>query len=206
MVGAGTPSLRDDLKQVTRRKLLTAAREAFEESGYTKTSGEDIAMRAGASRATFYLHFGGKYDALAEIVSEVHFTPVLELVETLDDIDIPDVEHIRAWLGSFDAIYRRTRRIMRAWVQAGASDGASLRAVADEMRERFLDAVSGKVTAVRLRAGHVVEPEDARLRALMMFLEVERLCFYLHVRNLDLDAEAGLDLVAEHWNSILRGG
>ncbi|MFD0439946.1 TetR/AcrR family transcriptional regulator [Streptomyces chartreusis] len=195
--------MRENLKQITRRKLLDAAREAFEENGYAKTSAEEITLRAGASRATFYLHFGGKHDVLAEIVAEAHFTPVLELVESLGSMGVPTVEEIRAWLDSFDAIYERTRGIMRAWVQAGGREGAPLRALADEMREKFLDAMAAKVSAVLGRAGYEVAPEDARMRALMMFIEVERLCFYLHIRGLDFDVKASLDLVARQWSSIL---
>ena len=58
------PTLREQQKQFTRDRLLTAALAAFVENGYTPARIEDVAARAGASRATFYLHFGGK----AEIV------------------------------------------------------------------------------------------------------------------------------------------
>jgi AcrR family transcriptional regulator len=43
-----------------RRALFEAAMALFREKGYEETSAEDIAARAGFSRATFFNHFGSK--------------------------------------------------------------------------------------------------------------------------------------------------
>ncbi len=43
-----------------RRALFDAAMELFREKGYAETSAEEIAARAGFSRATFFNHFGSK--------------------------------------------------------------------------------------------------------------------------------------------------
>src|ERR1700756_4261765 len=61
--GAATepqPSLREAQKEFTRQRLLDAAEELFESVGYRSATIEEIANRAGANRATFYLHFQGK--------------------------------------------------------------------------------------------------------------------------------------------------
>jgi len=199
------PTLRSELKQVTRMKLVAAARESFETVGYANTSAEDIAALAGASRATFYLHFSSKAEVLAEIVSDVHITPVLKLVDTLDDLDHVTVEDLRAWLVEFVGIYRRTRKIMRAWVQAGGREGGQLIGVADSMRDKFLDVMSAKVMAIRKKNELPVDADDARLRALMMFIQIERFCYYVYLRNLKFDLDAGLDLIASQWHVTLTG-
>lgn len=47
---------------------MDAAEEAFLELGFSNATMDDIAARAGASKATFYKHFGSKEALLAEIV------------------------------------------------------------------------------------------------------------------------------------------
>jgi AcrR family transcriptional regulator len=184
---------------------MAAARNRFESVGYAKTSAEDITGLAGASRATFYLHFKGKADVLAELVSELHITPVTELVDTLDELDDVTVESLRNWLREFSAIYQRTRKIMRAWVQAGGLEGGELTGVADSMRDKFLDVMSAKVQAIRARNGLAVDADDARLRGLMMFVQIERFCYYVYLRNLNFDLDEGLDLIAIQWYATLTG-
>ena len=205
MTNSSAPSLRSDLKHVTRMKLVAAARESFENVGYANTSAEDITALAGASRATFYLHFSGKADVLAEIVSEVHIKPVMNLVHSLDDLEDVTVESLRAWLVQFAGIYRRTRKIMRAWVQAGGREGGQLIGIADSMRDKFLDVMSAKVMAIREKKGLPVQPDDARLRGLMMFVQIERFCYYVFLRNPKFNLDAGLDLIASQWYDTLTG-
>ncbi|MFB7328458.1 TetR/AcrR family transcriptional regulator [Streptomyces sp. NPDC056190] len=59
-------------RAATRQALRQAGRSCFVESGYIATRVEDIAARAEASPATFYLHFPAKRDLLLEFVTEVH--------------------------------------------------------------------------------------------------------------------------------------
>src|ERR1700760_2295082 len=58
------PSLRDQQRLLTRSRLMDAAVDLFAEKGYAQTSVDDICTAIGASRATFYLHFKTKRDAL----------------------------------------------------------------------------------------------------------------------------------------------
>ncbi|MGV2984214.1 TetR/AcrR family transcriptional regulator [Microbacterium sp. AGC85] len=62
-----TPSLRETQKAHTRAILIESATALFREKGYETTSVEDIVRQAGASRATFYLHFRHKSDLVAAI-------------------------------------------------------------------------------------------------------------------------------------------
>src|SRR5439155_21837138 len=61
------PSLREGQKILTRRLLLEAAQDVFGQRGYGATTIDDIVKVAGASRATFYLHFAGKAEVMAAI-------------------------------------------------------------------------------------------------------------------------------------------
>jgi AcrR family transcriptional regulator len=54
----------DDRKDKKRRRIIEAARAAFIEHGYKKTSVDDIARRAGVSKGTVYLYAKSKAELL----------------------------------------------------------------------------------------------------------------------------------------------
>ena len=61
------------IRPATRNKILSAAEAQFRRFGPKKTSMEEIAEKAGLSRATLYLHFSSKpklYEALLRRVTE----------------------------------------------------------------------------------------------------------------------------------------
>jgi AcrR family transcriptional regulator len=60
-------SLREQQKQLTRQRLLESALEVFSSKGYVNTTVDDLVASAGASRATFYLHFSSKLDILLKV-------------------------------------------------------------------------------------------------------------------------------------------
>ncbi len=67
---AAQPSLRAEQKELTRRRIIAAARDCFVERGVTETGFNEIARRAGMSRATVYLHFPGKEPLLAAMLED----------------------------------------------------------------------------------------------------------------------------------------
>jgi AcrR family transcriptional regulator len=63
-------TLRASQKEATRQRLMDAAMAVFAEQGYAAATVEDIARAAGASTATFYLHFKRKIDVLKHSLAE----------------------------------------------------------------------------------------------------------------------------------------
>ncbi|MBT2303876.1 TetR/AcrR family transcriptional regulator [Variovorax paradoxus] len=57
-------------KQARPRELLDAALGLFIEKGFAAARAEDIAARAGVSKATLYLHFRSKEDLLKALIAE----------------------------------------------------------------------------------------------------------------------------------------
>lgn len=94
-------TLRDVQKRQTRRLLLTAGLEMFAVNGYSSTTIEDIAKHAGATRATFYLHFPSKSELMSELVRETD-----SLLTRSDDLAVDEVLRvgsrgaIESWLES----------------------------------------------------------------------------------------------------------
>ena len=62
---------RDRLDSQTRAALVTAARTAFSQLGYSRTTVADITERAEVSRATFYVYFASKGDVFRVLTEQL---------------------------------------------------------------------------------------------------------------------------------------
>jgi AcrR family transcriptional regulator len=100
----------------TRRQLLDAARDAFEERGYLATTVADIVERAETARGTFYLYFRNKEDVFGQLVAEA----IEELrEETAGRWTGRDREEaVRAATSGYLHAFARRRRLWRAVLEA----------------------------------------------------------------------------------------
>ena len=91
-----------------RALILEAARETFADGGYHATSLEEIAERAGVSKALLYEHFDSKRDLHAAML-ELHVTELLERISAaLVDAD-PGEARMRAGLEAFFSFLEERR-------------------------------------------------------------------------------------------------
>lgn len=67
---ARRPSLRDEQKAITRRRLLDSAEAVFARSGFHGASVEEIAREAGATTGALYSNFAGKEDLFLALFEE----------------------------------------------------------------------------------------------------------------------------------------
>jgi AcrR family transcriptional regulator len=92
-------TLREEQKNFTRKRLLESAVQVFEERGFDDATVDEIAAGAGASRATFYLHFKSKADIVDALVEQI----------------APDVE---AYYSALDeALTSGSREDIRNWIK-----------------------------------------------------------------------------------------
>lgn len=68
--GALPASSREEAKQETRRALIRAARDAFNEGGLDGPSLDAICERAGYTRGAFYVHFRDRDDLVAAVMED----------------------------------------------------------------------------------------------------------------------------------------
>jgi len=66
----GRPSLRDEQKALTRRRLIDAGEVVFARRGFHGASVEEIAREAGASTGALYSNFAGKEDLFLALFEE----------------------------------------------------------------------------------------------------------------------------------------
>jgi len=64
------PSLRDEQKALTRRRLLDAAEAVFARNGFYGASVDEIAREAGATTGALYSNFAGKEDLFLALFEE----------------------------------------------------------------------------------------------------------------------------------------
>jgi AcrR family transcriptional regulator len=137
--------------------ILEAAREAFAEGGYHRTSLEEVAERAGVSKALIYEHFSSKRE-LHSAMLELH---VRELIERLNEALAaaePGEQRMRA---GTDAFFRflEERRGTAAILLRNTGDPD----VADWLA-RLRDEVSGAIVALMTEQAAALIEADPGLR------------------------------------------
>lgn len=81
-----------------KNDIITAAIELFRTNGFENTSINDIAVRAGISKGTFYKHFSDKEELFFECADRVFYNIDNDFKEVLDEKNIMDRFKLRASL------------------------------------------------------------------------------------------------------------
>ncbi|MEI3844029.1 MULTISPECIES: TetR/AcrR family transcriptional regulator [unclassified Microbacterium] len=185
--------LRQRQKAATREALVDAAIEVFAETGYPHTRIDDIAAHAGASRATFYLHFGSKAALLEEIMSraadgfEPSYDDLAALLRSRDDAGL------HRWIAGALANWADTAHLMRPVYEAAESDA--------RLAARLLpDALPGAHRLARaLRDGGVVDDEEDAAITAMVLLAPLHVAFRRRAGGHPVDEDRLAAVTAAMW-------
>lgn len=174
-------TLREQQKQFTRDRLLAASLEVFSEDGYATARVEDVAARAGASRATFYLHFRGKADIVDAMMDAVE--PLEEQIwSELGTAPKRRRADVRLWLGQLTRLWETHRAYFAILAQAVA--------IEPEVAARYADARRRRTKLVALRS---------ETRALLLVVQLEQFCQLWLDRDASVDWDTALDEIAAAW-------
>jgi len=80
-----------------RQRILKAARQVFARFGFSKSSIEDIARKAGTGKATLYYHFDGKEDIFRAVVQAESALFLEKVQEAVGKVSTP-VEKFRTFV------------------------------------------------------------------------------------------------------------
>lgn len=129
-----------DKKSITRKLIIESAFFCFNEYGYSKTTFDDIAKKAGLSRASVYNYFKSKEDFFYAIVEERHSKYTERSKEILAS-DIPDKEKIKRiiyiWMIDPHRLIDKT-----TLPHALFKDVAGLRKSEALLKEKFIDSLA----------------------------------------------------------------
>ncbi|HEX3804354.1 MAG TPA: TetR/AcrR family transcriptional regulator [Solirubrobacteraceae bacterium] len=182
--------LRQAQKQFTHDRLVEAAVTEFCDRGYRTTTVDDIAARAGTTRATFYNHFTTKSDIIVELMeSDSAFRPRWDELRAFPRK--PNRELIRAWLADTTSRWAKHRDLISVIRQAVTIE-SELNAA---QGERFQKTLTRFVEAIR----HLGWSSDTEVRveAMLLFAQLERIFSYWDFE--DAGEAIVLDLLTENW-------
>jgi AcrR family transcriptional regulator len=186
-------SLRQAQKELTRSRLVDAAGEMFRAKGYAATTIDDVVSAAGATRATFYLHFGGKVDLIAEIHKRIE--PELERVNEELTAAIRDGQRaaIARWLDSAFRLWESLKDVASAQQEAAASE-PQIRAAMTASYDRAIAAiVEGFRQAGRWNSG------QRKVRAILMYSQLQNV-FHRWMRvGWDVNRAEMLRVMTDMW-------
>jgi AcrR family transcriptional regulator len=185
-------SLRDQQKQFTRARLVEAGLEVCLDRGYAGATVDEIATAAGASRATFYLHFESKVQLVRELMAPAAADADV-LFADLERMRDVSREGIQAWLERAIDYWEEHRDVLSVITEALV--------VEPELAADFyseMDRLVGVMTKLIKRATGRVD-QESRLRASMLYIGFERFCYFWIVRRLEFDRDLVLRTLADMW-------
>lgn len=104
--------LQQAAKDASRRRIIEAGKDVFDEYGYMQTAVEDIRVRAKVSRTTFYKHFAGKYELAEAIAEDLSLTTSVLLSPESDGI-----EELKGAIATLFGKMRERPTLMRAFAE-----------------------------------------------------------------------------------------
>src|SRR5947208_1063594 len=122
------PRRREVRSSASRERILAAVRSLLEEGAFHETTVEEVAERAGVSRATLYGHFGsrlGLVDAMCESFDE---NPALIALRETIDLDL--------WLSRVVEFWSTEEKVLVQLYGAAAVDPAARDLVERQTRDR----------------------------------------------------------------------
>jgi len=135
----------------TAERLRAAAREVFADVGFVAARVEDVVDRAAVSHGTFYTYYANKQAVLVDLVE----TAAARLQRIADEPweDPNPKAALERVIGQFLAVYAEESDVIRAWVQAAATDPA-LSAQLRGLRQGFVARVAEQLAPLAEAGGH----------------------------------------------------
>lgn len=192
------PSLRQEQRRLTHRRIADAARDCFYQGGVAETSIEHIARAAGVSRATLYLHFANK-DAILLDLLRSNMRGVRLIFGELRDIEAPTVPAVRKWLGDYVRAIAEHRQALRLFSVGLANDEAA-RSLIDDHRDAIVSMLATHYPALDAAPGSV-----AHTMALFVIARVDHFAAGAVEQQPRFDVETGYALAAREVAALLAG-
>lgn len=189
-------NMRLEYKAQTRQRLAEAAVVEFEEQGYASCTIDDIARRAGTSRATFYVHFDGKME-LIDGLWDVARRPLTSLYRELAREKVRDLTFLQSWLTRTFAFYEENRPRLLAIHQA-----ISLEKELAEVYYQRLEELADFVTPLIHRRESMTDAE-VHFQASLLTIQHERLCNLWILRGMPFDRDVAIPVLAQEWHDWL---
>jgi AcrR family transcriptional regulator len=191
-------TVRDELRELTHQRLLSAAEAVFHRDGYSRSTVGNIAAAANVNRATFYLHFTDKSDVLLGVLrANLADTP-----SYWHEIDLALVDGgrdaLRASLNNTLHWYQQHGQVLRSVREAMASD-LHLAELTQGNFSGFADEMTGYLASV-----DPDERDRAHLRLQLLIIQLDQLAYRIIVQHRQgIDRDVMLDELTDIWRLVL---
>ncbi|HET7043776.1 MAG TPA: helix-turn-helix domain-containing protein [Gaiellaceae bacterium] len=114
---------------VSRERILAAVRSLLEDGAFHETTVEEVAQRAGVSRATLYGHFGSRLGLVDAMCESFDANPALVALRETHDVDL--------WLERVVDFWATEEKVLAQLYGAAAIDPAARDLVERQTRDRY---------------------------------------------------------------------
>jgi AcrR family transcriptional regulator len=178
------------LRQFMETTIAQSAKEVFAESGYQRATLEEIAQRAGMSKATIYIYYKNKDDLFLQVVEELVNTAMAVTAQEAETAR-PPIEKLYAMVRSKMEFYERERDFFRIYLnEKHGLEVAPKDPHKRALREMYLQGIQTltKVIQEGIDAG-VLRPMDSRRLAFFL----QEMMSTLHVHRIQGKAKTSVD-------------
>jgi len=190
--------LRAAQRDLTRSRIVNAARNLFYDQHFDTATMDEIASAAGLRRSTLYLHYKDKSDILLEVITE-YGAKATGILATLPGPD-PTLAQIEGWVRKVARFIAKERVPLSIILEVRRKHAYA--AVLDRLTDALLESLGGNNDGLRNVTGPQADPVR-RARALMLLQELTYACeIYLEDRS-DACGRALLEVAAEDFHAFL---
>jgi AcrR family transcriptional regulator len=191
--------LREAQRDLTRSRIVNAARHLFYDQHFDTVTMDEIALAAGLRRSTLYLHYRDKSDILLEVITE-YGAKAKDMLATMPGPD-PTLAQLRSWVRKVARFIAKERVPLSIVVEVRRKQAYS--ATLDLLTDELLNSMGASNPAFRDSGSARAEPAR-RARALMLLQELTYAC-EVHLENTSDPCGRELLLVAaEDFHAFLH--
>jgi AcrR family transcriptional regulator len=120
---------RKKTSQPTRERIVEAVHDLLAEGSFHESTVEDVATRAGVSRATLYQHFGSRLELVDAMCEVFDATPALTAIRETTDLD--------TWIALVVDFWASEEKVLAELYGAAAVDPSAQALVERQRRDRY---------------------------------------------------------------------
>lgn len=193
------PTLRQQHQAITREKLLWASYETFSRRGFSETTIKHIVDNAGTSRATFYLHFQSKSEALAAAWREIQVNKTEPLWQHLDQLSPWSQESIHAWMDTMIATWEADPQFALSSNQALILDPI--------MAKEWFDGMTVFSALVpNFLAALAPDIDTAKMRFILLLTQMDRAVYMWLSGNFPGTRPELVNSLSDFWFTMIEAG
>lgn len=194
--------LQERQKLESREKILDAAGRLFRETSFSAATIGGIASYAKLSRVTVYKHFESKIavaEALGARWRALSFDDHTSLAKSAD----PSLEDIQAWVRRILSVFSEHRELLSIMASIAWQEPPLLiiRATA---YARIIETLGQRIPA--FRAASSGEDERARIKAYLLIVQLNELCFELVLSGWQVDHDEAIAVIADDFAQFIERG